>query len=406
MEQTRKTNRQTSELDTDCNEELVKANCLVEDFEIQYGKLSSQAQKSVNRKVSVVYLLYFIDLLVSFLVIGPCVVAFWRCVWNYHDLFLDGPVFDRDNLTLSNVVAISVGLLGTFLIDVFHHSIARCNFIPKPLKLSVMPKLFSIIWGTLDITYWKGVWDGVDLWAGKTVQVAGITLLIGMICLLMLGAVRTAICSPIGISLDDPRRNFCCATYLKSSSETIFLKRCIDGILSRIVKLNVILLWHGIWKMSDILTEDKDYWRLSHQQSAWFSLGVGGVGAVFLFCSQFGLLKLQTSLHGLFFQILLVIFYLLGVFTTVSSFRGFWLLLDVFYLPQGVTGDPTPSSILTAGVIGTLLLLLLGCGSSVRAPTVRDDPVLGIAVPFFFTAAFYVRKHEDKAERKMKLMDI
>ena len=92
---------------------------------------------------------------------GPCVVAFWRCVWNYHDLFLDGPVFDRDNLTISNLVAIFVGLVGTFLIDVFHHNIAKYNFIPKPLKLSVMSKMFSIAWGTLDITFWKGCGMGL-----------------------------------------------------------------------------------------------------------------------------------------------------------------------------------------------------------------------------------------------------
>ena len=81
-------------------------------------------------------------------------------------------VFDRVNLTRSNLVAIFVGFVGTFLIDVFHHNIARCIFIPKPLKFSVMSKLFSIAWGTLDITFWKDVWDGIFLWAGKSVYVS------------------------------------------------------------------------------------------------------------------------------------------------------------------------------------------------------------------------------------------
>ena len=132
---------------------------------------------------------------------GPCVVAFWRCVWNYHDLFLDGPVFDRDNLTISNLVAIVVGFVGTFLIDVFHHNIASCIFIPKALKFSVMSKLFSIAWGTLDITFWKGVWDGIDLWAGKSIYVALSTLLIGMVSLVILRAVKTGICAPVSAFL-------------------------------------------------------------------------------------------------------------------------------------------------------------------------------------------------------------
>ena len=128
--------------------------------------------------------------------LGPCVVAFWRLVWNFHDLFLDGPVFDRDNLTFSNLWAIFVGLGGTFLIDIFHHNFA--TFLQKPFQLSMVSKTYSVLWGFLDVTYWKGVWDGINLWFGTEIQVPSLTLVIGMISLIVLRSVKTGICAPVG----------------------------------------------------------------------------------------------------------------------------------------------------------------------------------------------------------------
>ena len=117
--------------------------------------------------------------------------------------------------------------------------------------------------------------------------------------------------------MDDPQTAFFCGTYLNSSAEWTLPRRCVDGILSRFVKLNAILLWHGIWSFSNLLTVE---YKLSHEMSAWFSLVIGVVGALILFIVQFGLLKLQKCLPGFIFKIVMVIFYLLGVFVTVSRY--------------------------------------------------------------------------------------
>ena len=118
-------------------------------------------------------------------------------MWNFHDLFLDGPIFDREELTCSNIWAIFVGLSGTFLLDVFHHNISSWTASLTPLRSSLLSKLFSIIWGVLDVTYWKGVWDGLNLWLGTEILVPTITLILGMVTLVLLGSVKTGICAPV-----------------------------------------------------------------------------------------------------------------------------------------------------------------------------------------------------------------
>lgn len=382
------TDGESSKLNSDFMDQEMKTSKIVEDFEIQNGELTIEIKETLKKKNLLLLFLYSVDLLFCFLISGPCVVAFWRLVWNFHDLFLDGPVFDRDNLTISNLWAIFVGLFGTFFIDVFHHNFAASHFLQTPFQLSMVSKTFSVLWGILDVTYWKGVWDGINLWVGTEIQVPSLTLVIGMLFLIVLRSVKTGICAPVGISIDDPRNIFHCGTYLESSSESSIHRKLVDGVLSRFVKLNAILFWHGIWNLSSILTEE--YWGLSTVQSAWVSLGSGFGAALFLFISQYGLLRLEK---GLVFNLLFIGFNIIGVFATVSSFRGVWYLLDTYFLPDNNT-FPTPSSIMIAGVIGTLLLLLLGCGSSLRAPVVRDKPTQGVLLPFFYSFAFYIRNKE------------
>jgi len=300
-------------LNTDFIRNKMKTNKIVKDFETQTGELVDDTRERLSKNSCKILLWYFMDLFFCSLVIGPCVVALWRLVWNFHDLFLDGPVFDRANLTVSNVWAISVGLSGTFLIDVFHHNFSSCSISQTPLRLSVLSKMFSILWGILDITYWKGVWDGINLWIGTEVHVPSTTLVAGMLSLILLRSVRTAICAPVGLCLDDPHHSFACETYLRTSSKSSFVRKGVDGVLSRFTKLGAILFWHGIWSLSSILTEE--YWGWSNDQSAWFSVGIGGATVFFLFICQFGLLQLKK---GLVLNFLFVIFNLLGVISTVS----------------------------------------------------------------------------------------
>ena len=53
---------------------------------------------------------------------GPSVVAFWRGTWDYANIWYDKVLFQGD-LDLSNALAIILGLILNFLLDMFHRSV-------------------------------------------------------------------------------------------------------------------------------------------------------------------------------------------------------------------------------------------------------------------------------------------
>ena len=67
---------------------------------------------------------------------GPSVVAFWRGTWDYANIWYDKVLFKKD-YDLSNALAILLGLLLNFLLDMFHSSV-------KPLAGKVCT--IDIVW--------------------------------------------------------------------------------------------------------------------------------------------------------------------------------------------------------------------------------------------------------------------
>ena len=96
---------------------------------------------------------------------GPLVVAFWRGTWGFYDHILDHVLFE-ENTTYSNSFAFIIGFIATLIVDLFHHNMSSFARSPGTLRHNILRHLFSIIWGILDILYWKGIWDQIDNQAG------------------------------------------------------------------------------------------------------------------------------------------------------------------------------------------------------------------------------------------------
>ena len=140
---------------------------------------------------------------------------------------------------------------------------------------------------------------------------------------------------------------------------------------------------------------------MNHTESSFFSLSVGLSGGLFLFIVQFPLLKFYNSSESnvyvrYIFLVLNFIFNLAGVYITISryfvfSFRSSWYLLDIYYLPNFPVG-----SLVSAQVIGALVLLTLRCSSCLHAGIYRDFPSEGVLVTFHHTVYFYIKNINDR----------
>ena len=115
-------------------------------------------------------------------------------------------------------------------------------------------------------------------------------------------------------------------------------RRLVDVLLSRVIEAGVVLLWHGLWTIMDLLSDKEAWLGLSPAHSAWLSLGVGWAGGLVVLVMQVPVLLLhhrhKSRLLRCLFLISFYLFILFGVVSAIASFRGAWYLLDLYFIPE------------------------------------------------------------------------
>ena len=117
-------------------------------------------------------------------------------------------------------------------------------------------------------------------------------------------------------------------------------KRLLDVGISLFLEFFVILTWHGLWVLLDV--HFKYNLGHSHEYTAWMSIIVGSIISLFIFIFQFPFSKFiqdhqeKINTKNIFQWIgirgLTFLFHLIGVCSTVNTFRGFWYLLDEYLI--------------------------------------------------------------------------
>ena len=240
-------------------------------------------------------------------------VACWRGIWDSSAVWLEKELW-AGNLTAANISALLFGLSITSCIDLLHGTAARAA--AGRWWAGAARAAWSLVWGLADILLWKGLWDGVDHWAGWGCAQATATLAIGITGLTLSRTLRSAHSMPVGIVVDTDEQ-ISCDTALGAGPGASWPRRVADCLASRAVECGVVLLWHGLWSLTDITTEGEDWLELSHAHSALLSLLLGWGGGAALFLSQFSLLRLNTQ-HSPAFLLLFWLFLLAGAAATIS----------------------------------------------------------------------------------------
>merc|ERR1712059_61692 len=113
----------------------------------------------------------------------------------------------------------------------------------------------GISWGIFDIIFWKGIWDGTDHLAGCGLWQALTTASLGLIILCLTRRLKSAVSMPVGIAVDQEDDQIPCGTFLETNLKDPMCRRFLDGLLSRVIEAGVVLIWHGIWSLMDVITE-------------------------------------------------------------------------------------------------------------------------------------------------------
>merc|ERR1712012_1290419 len=246
----------------------------------------------------------------------------------------------------------------------------------------------------MGIMLWKGVWDGVDHWTGSGVVQGISTLSLGLLCLSCSGTVKTAWSMPNGIVVDREEDHISSDTYLRSGPGDTGPRRVNDCLISRLLEVATIFVWHGVWSLTDIYSE-QTLCQLDTSlclDSALFSLMLGWSGGCLIFVSQvplifFSQFRHSNKLNLILFNIINFIFNVAGVYFTINSFRAAWYLLDLYFF--------TSFKIISwvgGQILGLIILILLRCTSCLHAGIYRDEADCGILVSYHLTSLALINR--------------
>jgi len=358
---------------------------LLVDFEKQYFPVPSHVKSSLSSSWIRLYLLLWLDWILCILVFGPLGLAWWRGAWGVSDLVLYQMISKDDILKLS-LIYLSVGLLGVSFCEICHHGIRAFAGNVGTIRHTLTARVFSVVWGFLDLLLWKGVWDGTDYVVGDRWHLAIVTVGLTIAILTLTRTCRTAISFPIGTSVDHPSLHISANTLLKSRGIDSLIHRFIDSVLSRGIEVTAVVLWKSIWILEDEFLTPK-YVDLPNLETTDISLVIGLFINLLVFLLQFPLLRLCSN-HPPGFITLAAnwIFCQLATVSTVSSWRAGWHLVDVYYLP-----DNRVASLVTCLVFGIGGLLLMNCASLLHPGIGKDNlHQEGVMLGFYYTSYFYI----------------
>lgn len=119
--------------------------------------------------------------------------------------------------------------------------------------------------------------------------------------------------------------------------------------------------------------------------------GSGILGCILVYVLQFPISfikkgELESWWQQTVIKVMDIFFNTLGLVTTVNCFRGYWFLLDEYFLP-----DDYEASLVLAAVLGALILMALHCTCSLHAGIYRDEHGSELLVEFYYSTHYYLK---------------
>lgn len=145
-----------------------------------------------------VQLLSFFDVLFALIVVAPLVVIFWSTTWKLYDLFLL-----PDQPALSGAISWLFGFCGQMVLMFYQDSIKKLlKFGNRNFVNSIILKVYALFLGHAFVSFWRGVWNFVDVTSSKDLGVVVSDIVQNIIILMILRVFRNSLVPPFIILTD------------------------------------------------------------------------------------------------------------------------------------------------------------------------------------------------------------
>ena len=160
----------------------------------------------------------------------------------------------------------------------------------------------------------------------------------------------------------------------------------------------------------DIWTEEQ---KISNEFTALISLGIGSLANIVIFFVQFPYSMLTDALYSnqmeetikpsidckvflkIWAHISGYIISLLGLASSVHTFRGYWYFMDEYFMPGEENYE---KSLINSQVYGALVLFVLHCGCSLQPGIYKDlsQEKGGNLREYYYSSYFFIKVNSVK----------
>ncbi|KAH8248785.1 hypothetical protein KR032_003231 [Drosophila birchii] len=332
-------------------------------------------------------LLEILDMMLSCLVVAPCVIAYWRGTWELMGVYL----FPK-SLPLSAMASFLIGGLGHFLFTITQNFFKE-HIHPDRRRLTyyTVSRIYTAIFGIVCVNMWRGAWLLCDwLTSVDSLIIVCVVTAISLIFLVATRTLRNLGAAPYTVTMDHKSDYFEVDTMFKIPGFHQPGLYVLDTLFSVfVIGSLVVIAWRGVWGIFDLLLFPKD-----KAKSAWGSLLIGYLTVAVTFLIHPLMRYVCRRISGIFKLIICDIYYLMTFFGAVNAWRGIWNLLDVYLYPENKL-----LSFWLTHIIPFLLLAAIKCSNSILVRGVFIDGE-GVGAESVDIPINYVKLHFLRERRK------
>lgn len=139
-----------------------------------------------------------LDTILTSLVIGPAVVAYWRGTWCLIDICIF-----PNNVEYTIISSFVIGLVGHLVFTITQNYL-KDNFHPEKHRLLyyTVSRLYTYVYGIACVNLWRGAWEALDHYTGTDILTVMIPTVVSAVALAGMRTFRNISAAPFGVVLD------------------------------------------------------------------------------------------------------------------------------------------------------------------------------------------------------------
>uniref|UniRef100_A0A1A9WUD2 Fuseless n=1 Tax=Glossina brevipalpis TaxID=37001 RepID=A0A1A9WUD2_9MUSC len=310
-------------------------------------------------------LLEISDVLLSCILIAPCVIAYWRGTWE-----LVGVILFPKNAPLSALCSFLIGGIGHLSFTLFQRLLTD-NIHPDKHRLTyyVISRCYTYVFGVVCVNMWRGAWVLCDwLTSADSLIIICVVTLVALLFLIATRTVRNLGAAPYSVIMDHKSDYFQVETMFRIPSfrqPGLYLMDALFSIF--VIGTLVVIAWRGLWGVMDLTLYPHD--KVKSARGSLVKVPMMGCITVTLTYILHPIIRWMCDhIDGICKLIICDIYYLAEFYGAVNTWRGIWNLLDVYVYPDNLI-----LSYCVTHIVPFLLLAALKCSNSILVRGVYID---------------------------------